>query len=110
MVASLQNSCGYERLGDSHRPGRGSEHPCAGRSCRLPGVTDGWLVHPSSSPVKVYSALWDCKVAPEVVGLFFSSQGGRKFLPPPSPSVFNHLPVSHIPKKSKRCMMVSDSS
>lgn len=50
-VASLHTSHGYEHLGDSHHPGRGSE--------------------PSSSAGKAYSALWDCKVAPEVGGWFF---------------------------------------
>lgn len=46
----------------------------------------GWLTPPSSSAAKVYSALWDCKVAPEVGFIFyFSGMKKTKFT---SPSAF----------------------
>jgi len=62
VAASLQSSRGYERLDDSHHPGRGSERP---------GVTPEWLTHRSLSAGKVCSALRDCKVAPEVAEVGF---------------------------------------
>lgn len=42
---------------------------------------------------------------------FFLRREERKFSlsPAPSPGAFNRSPVCHIPKKSKRCGMLSDS-
>lgn len=80
------------------------------------GRSRGWLGGGSLIPPR---ALPRCLQLPEaakwllelVWGFFFLRREERKFSLSPAPSLgaFNRSPVCHIPKKSKRCGMLSDS-